>query len=321
MFPKSYLPSFQTASEASETEEEITRLAQKNVKKIPIIAEDLIKKLTTEKRKADIQTQPKYQQQKPRNKTRSQSRNKNPQKYQRKAPIVPKTLGLRKSTDQSQQNPVEIPKSIVPSESSKPEVIKNNNQESQNKSDFSSLISSTLTSLHVDINPSSPYSASHRYPLNKQISLEKINGGILEDTSNNNNPRRKSSGMKNIEPSVQKVIERENFERFKKEELTKASELEDRTTQLIHPEKVEISRKVEEQKVASGSIKDLGQRFFISYEKESKKTKVFDANKEVEINEVEEYQKVEVSVEVSLGGRIVKDGITYFENSEQEIGG
>jgi len=311
VFPKSYLPSFQTASEASETEVDPKKIIQKNVKSRKILAEDLIKKLTTEKRKVEVQAQNKLRQ-KSNNKTRSQSGNKNSQKYQRKTSIVPKTLGLRKSTDLSPKTVSEISKKKITLDNSKSE-INNTMLESSNKFDFSSLITSTLPQLHHDIIPTSPYSMNTRFPMNKGISKEILGEPLLLDPA-----QKKNNGVKPNQIILEN-LKKQSCDLLKKDEVEKIIDFEVRTPQLSYLEKVEV-KKQDDGKFTEDNIKDLGQRFFISYEKENKKSKINELGRDVDFSELEENQKIQMSVEVSLGGRILHNRRIDLENSEQEMG-
>jgi len=293
-FPNSYLPSFQTASEVSETDdEESIKPSHLIAPAKPVLQEDLIDMLAKKKKpnvevlKVQSKHQPKNWN---KNKFQNQSQNQNRGNYNPKvANVVPKTLGLIKQAHpnlnpnpnlQAQAQGQILYKTLkIPEPTPVLDV--------QNKAvDLSSIIENNIPKLP-----------------NEAMSNRFSRSGTMTMETGPDDSAPKISSIYEESPSMRKEVGLSNRERFQLEESPSSMGQNEVMTD-------EFSRRVQRRSVTE-PIVGLGQRFRKTSDKDVKKTGSRD---------LDESSRNQIKIEVSQGGHIVTRRTVDIIYSENEGG-
>ena len=341
VFPNTYVPSFQTASEVSGTDDEVVkRPSQTNISASHMLTEDLVKVLSSKKKQMHSQAQNKPVK-KTRNKHYNQNHNQNkpqphpqpqpqPQlelepepeiKSQRKPSIVPKSLGLTKSTDINDPKAQTLEKSssvIIdkPTEPNRPIA----QLDTFGKLDLTSIITNNIPPvLYVDtINTS--YSISNRYSRNTTGTMEDVSEPSpavqskfeAADTVKETIPQSES-----LDPWAS-LISKKEILTTKQDEAPISATFGFKTPVITKSDRIETLKRMGERRNTVGSLKEFGLEALSLISKGDARRQLSNIQQDAEGTDFDEGEKMHILVGVSQGGRLLKDKVTLFEESDGE---
>ncbi len=273
-------------TEVSETDDNFLKEKQKK-KPMKIIEKDLVQKLTNEKNKTHKYSQ-NYNQGNKYNSKSNKNKNTNNNlgvDQGHRNDIVPKTLGLRNSAQKVSKVSMGVPKSLG--------LKLNQTQEPSNKSDFKTMIASTLPQLHSQLSPTSPYKIKQNFPQD------------LEDQGRDDNI--KSSSIIKIQEDITFSLEQNDS---RKSSVT----FDDSTNNLKQYSHHEKASFYQFKIIQTNFLEKPDNIVNNSYwnEKENKKKENNKGQWEETGNEMEDISKTSISIEVSQGGKILADSLDNY---------
>ena len=294
VFPNSYVPSFQTASEISDTEEEPARVSQPNIPMNTILPEDLLLKHFSDKKKQAEKREIPRKKNKSQTQKRPEKRESSPTKHS----IVPKTLGLlKKAENHPEENPVketieEIVEITAVKPSSNEAAFREPSPDSQNKLDFNTLINNTLPpTLNTETLQNTSFSISSRFSIGN-TSMPEIPSHIRSQ-----------------------VFHTWAQEESIKEDLFKINTIQSKTPNISKSDRIETLRKLGDRR---NTIESFAFKPIKVAEKENIQNTMYNLRREVENNDTEDGGAEQIFVEVSQGGRLVKEETITLEIVENK---
>ena len=336
------MPSFQTASEVSGTDDEVVkRPSQTNISASHMLTEDLVKVLSSKKKHSQTQSKPvkktrnkNYNQNQYQNKTQSQPQSQpqsqsqaqlqpQPQiKSQRKPSIVPKSLGLTKSVDNADLKMQATDKSTSvlidePAEPNKPLVP----LDPSRRLDLTAIITNNIPPvLYVDtINTS--YSFSNRYSRNTTGTMEDISepSSVVHSSKLEaaNAVKETVPQSDSLDPWTSLTSKKEILS-MKQNEAPISATFGFKTPVIMKSDRIETLKRMGERRNTVGSLKEFGLEALSLISKGDPRRQLPHIQQDGEGTDFEEGDKVHILVGVSQGGRLLKDKVTLFEESDGE---